>query len=66
MRRDGYMCQLCKRYGKQTEATIVHHIKHADEYPELIYSMDNLLSVCAACHNKLHGEKGGEKHGKRY
>lgn len=31
------MCQHCKRYGKAVQATTVHHIKHADEYPELAY-----------------------------
>ncbi len=59
LRRDGYLCQLCKRYGKQTEAVTVHHIKHADEYPELAFSDDNLVSLCNACHNKQHPEKAG-------
>lgn len=57
LRRDGYMCQWCKRYGKKTEATTVHHIKHADEYPELVYTDRNLISLCSACHNKAHPEK---------
>ena len=26
LRRDGYMCQLSKRYGKRVEAEVVHHI----------------------------------------
>ena len=58
LRRDGYMCQKCKRYGKQVPATVVHHIKHADEYPELMYEDSNLISLCAACHDKAHPEKG--------
>lgn len=57
--RDGYMCQMCKRYGRRTPATVVHHKKHADEYPELAYDLDNLESLCAKCHNKEHPEKGG-------
>lgn len=56
--RDGYMCQICKRYGKSVQATVVHHIKHADEYPELMYEDSNLISLCAACHEKAHPEKG--------
>lgn len=56
--RDGYMCQRCKKYGKQVEGTIVHHIKEADEYPELSWNIDNMETVCMACHNKLHPEKG--------
>ena len=57
MRRDGYMCQMCKRYGKNVQASVVHHIKHVDEYPELAYTSSNLISLCSACHNKLHPEK---------
>lgn len=58
LRRDGYMCQICKRYGRVRQATEVHHIKHADEYPELVYDDANLISLCHACHNKQHPEKG--------
>ena len=64
LRRDGYQCRLCKRYGKITEATVVHHIKHAEDYPELAYVNDNLISLCEACHNRQHPEKGAEA-GKR-
>ena len=61
LRRDGYLCQLCKRYGRQTEAVTVHHIKHADEYPELAFDDDNLVSLCNACHNKQHPEKSNNR-----
>lgn len=60
LRRDGYMCQWCKRYGKQVSATTVHHIKHADEYPELAYTDSNLISLCSGCHNKAHPEKAAK------
>ena len=43
--RDGYMCRECRRYGRQREATTVHHIKHYDEYPELGLDSDNLAFV---------------------
>lgn len=55
--RDEYKCQICKRYGRQREATTVHHIKHFDEFPELALESDNLISLCEACHNKMHPEK---------
>ena len=55
--RDNYKCQICKRYGKNKEATEVHHIKHVDEYPELAYENKNLISLCHACHNSQHPEK---------
>lgn len=57
LRRDGYMCQKCRRYGKRVPATTVHHIRHADEYPELAYTDSNLISLCSSCHNKEHPEK---------
>lgn len=62
LRRDHYQCQLCKRYGRLTEAKIVHHKLELAEYPELALDDDNLISVCAACHNKLHDEKGAKAH----
>ena len=44
-----------------------HHIKHADEYPELAYKDDNLISLCDACHNAEHPEKAKKKNrGGRY
>lgn len=61
LRRDGYMCQECKRYGRIRQATTVHHIKHLDEHPELAYTDSNLVSLCANCHNKMHPEKGGRR-----
>lgn len=57
-RRDHYQCVICKRYGRLTEAKVVHHIKKADEYPELAWDDKNLVSLCIACHNKMHPEKG--------
>lgn len=66
LRRDGYMCQKCKRYGKQVPATVVHHIKHLEDYPELAYDDSNLISLCAACHDKEHPEKGKKGLNGRY
>lgn len=59
LKRDGYLCQECKKYGKHTEAKIVHHIQEIVDAPELKFANRNLVSVCAACHNKIHPEKGG-------
>lgn len=60
MRRDGYMCQLSKRYGKAVPAEVVHHIYPVDEYPEYGYCLWNLISLSRAAHNKLHDRKTGE------
>lgn len=62
LRRDKYICRECVRYGKACEATEVHHIKHVDEFPEYAFENDNLISLCKACHNKKHPEKGSKKH----
>ncbi|MDE6707870.1 MAG: HNH endonuclease [Oscillospiraceae bacterium] len=61
MRRDGYQCQDCKRYGRLREAVTVHHIQHLAEHPELALQSENLISLCAECHNKRHPEKGGRR-----
>lgn len=58
LRRDKYLCQDCKRYGRTREAKEVHHIKHLEDFPELAYDNDNLISLCSACHRKRHPEKG--------
>ena len=65
-RRDGYKCVWCARYGKSRPAVVVHHIKHAEEYPELTYVNDNLVSLCQACHNKAHPEKARKSNRIRY
>lgn len=59
--RDGYLCRECKKYGRLREATEVHHIVHLEDNPSLRYDDDNLISLCKACHNKQHPEKGGVK-----
>lgn len=57
LRLNRYRCQDCRKYGRLTEATEVHHIKHADEYPDLAFADDNLVALCHECHNKRHPEK---------
>lgn len=58
LRRDNYMCRECRKYGKLTPAQHVHHIQHLEDRPDLALVDENLESVCIACHNKLHPEKG--------
>lgn len=65
LRRDGYLCKNCRRYGRSRPAQTVHHIKHLDEHPELALIPSNLVSLCNACHNEMHPEKGG-KGGRRW
>lgn len=54
LRRDGYRCQLSKRYGKAVPADLVHHIYPVDEFPEYAFEPWNLISVSRGAHNKLH------------
>lgn len=53
-------CQNCKRKGKYVKASIVHHVKHLKEFPELALSKTyierngkehvQLKPVCKECH----------------
>lgn len=54
LRRDGYMCQYCKRYGKCRQAEHVHHMLPREFYPEYTYSPWNLISLCGSCHDIMH------------
>ena len=59
LRRDGYRCQVSKRYGKQVPAEVVHHIYPVDEYPEYAYCPWNLIALSRAEHNALHDRTTG-------
>lgn len=54
LRRDGYMCQLSKRYGKRKQAEVVHHIFPREEYPQYQWESWNLISLTREQHNRLH------------
>ena len=59
MRRDQYLCQECKRYGKSTPAQTVHHINPLEHYPELALVSANLVSLCNPCHDAMHDRTTG-------
>lgn len=54
LRRDDYMCQVSKRYGRRVEANTVHHIYPADQYPEYQWCEWNLISLSQSVHNEMH------------
>lgn len=56
--RDHYLCVQCLERGKFRTATTVHHIQERKDRPDLALNLDNLKSLCAACHNKAHPDKG--------
>ena len=54
LRRDGYMDQELRRYGKTVQATTVHHIFPREEFPEYAWEPWNLISLSGATHDTLH------------
>lgn len=60
LRRDKYLCRECARYGRSTPAQTVHHIYPLEQYPELALAGDNLISLCASCHDAMHDRNTGQ------
>ena len=54
LRRDEYMCQWNKRYGRRVPANTVHHIFPVEQYPEYQWCEWNLISLSAEAHNRMH------------
>lgn len=52
--RQDPLCEICKQEDRLTPVEIVHHIKKVTDRPDLLLDMDNLKSVCRACHAKIH------------
>lgn len=62
-RMDNGECQLCKARGRYRRGSIVHHVKHVEDRPDLALSIwdpdtgeRQLVTVCKACHEALHPE----------
>lgn len=60
LRRDRYICQESKRYGKIRQADTVHHIFPLKDFPELALKDWNLISLSNEMHNKMHDRNTGE------
>ena len=54
LKRDGYMCQESKRYGRMVPAQTVHHIFPLEDYPEYALARWNLISLSWDEHNQMH------------
>ena len=54
LKRDNYMCQYSKRYGRMIQADTVHHILPAERYPEYEWCEWNLISLSKEAHNIMH------------
>jgi len=57
LRRDGYECRECKRYGKSTAATTAHHVNMLETHKHLALDANNLISLCNVCHGNMHNLK---------
>lgn len=54
LKRDGYECRECKRYGKVVEANTVHHVIPLAEMYDLKLDRRNLISLCDEHHENMH------------
>lgn len=64
---DNNECQRCRQRGRYTKATIVHHVKHVQDRPDLALStydtdadgneVRQLISLCDRCHELEHPER---------
>ena len=52
--RDGYQCQVSKRYGRNVPANTVHHIFPVEDFPEYRWEPWNLIAVGSKVHDELH------------
>ena len=59
LRRDGYMCQVSRRYGKRAQATTVHHVFPREEFPEYQWEPWNLVSLAGDVHDEMHDRATG-------
>lgn len=54
------ICEVCEANGLSTPATEVHHkmpvesVSHELGMRQLMFSYDNLQSLCHACHSEIH------------
>jgi len=53
-------CEACRKEGKATVATMVHHIRPLREGGT--NDEENLMALCNACHSRLHARRGDRWH----
>lgn len=54
LRAAGYRCQYFSRFGKWREATTVHHIWPAEDYPQYAWCRWNLVALSNEAHEMMH------------
>ena len=60
LRAAGYRCQYARRFGRREQATHVHHIWPAEDYPEFAWERWNLIALSQASHNAMHDRATGK------
>ena len=60
LRRDKFRCRDSARYGKVVDATTVHHIWPAEDYPEYAWERWNLIALSHEAHNAMHDRTSGK------
>ena len=60
LREAGYRCQYARRFGRREEATRVHHIWPAEEYPQYAWCRWNLIALSHESHMMMHVPGTGE------
>ena len=50
-KRDNWTCQQCGQVGRSLHA---HHILSFETYPAKRFDINNGITLCASCHQKLH------------
>jgi 5-methylcytosine-specific restriction endonuclease McrA len=65
LKRDNNECQLCKAKGQFSKGEVVHHVKHLKDRPDLVLEDSNLMTVCNACHERLHPDRFGKQENKK-
>ncbi|WP_134705103.1 HNH endonuclease [Ammoniphilus sp. YIM 78166] len=61
--RDHHLCQHCLRDKRIKPADMVHHVNEVRKHWEQRLVLSNLISLCNACHNRVHGGYRGESRG---
>lgn len=66
------LCQMCLKKGVITPAAHCHHIisfmkaKNELEMQALAFDYNNIMTLCAQCHQKIHNGKNEKSHDKFY
>lgn len=60
LKEAGYTDQHLRRFGRIAQATHVHHIWPAEDFPEFAYCRWNLIALSLESHNAMHDRITGK------